>query len=224
MGLYYNSKELIMINKTYITPNGALTSLHIIRNLEVNFISNTAIFNISSFPNVEAYNSGLPPLWSTPLDIPLTYLVDPIFESLEQWAITYGSSFLSDGIIMADTSLSLESAKGRKWSEIKVNRLTKEYGGFIYDGSVFDSDEDSTRRIVGATTLASLAKNSQQPFSIDWTLADNSVRTLNADSMIGAGEALGQYVASIHAISRTLRDQIENATTVEEVTSIHWPD
>jgi len=212
-----------MINKTYIAPNGALTSIHNIRNLEVNFMVNTAIFNISSFPNIEAYNNGLPPLWSTPMDVPIDYLAHPILNTLELWATTSNSSFLIDGEIIGDTSLTLESVKDRKWSEIKINRLAKEYGGFTYDGSQFDSDEDSTRRIVGATTLAALAKNSGQPFSIDWTLADNSVKTLNADSMIGVGEALGQYVSSIHAISRLLRDQIENATTIEEVAEIHWP-
>lgn len=212
-----------MINKLYATPNGATPMFHVVRNLEVTFASNSAIINIGSYASQELYNIGSSPVWNTPLSIPITNIEQPILLSIESWLTQSQDSPLYGGTIVSDNSLTLEVIKDRKWSEIKTNRLSKEYSGFIYNGSKFDSDEASTRRIVGATTLASLAKTSGQPFSIDWTLADNTVITLDADSMVAVGEALGQYVSSIHAISRNLRDQIENATTEEEVALIHWP-
>lgn len=213
-----------MINKTYITPNGASPQFHLVRNLEIIFASNIATVNINSYSTQELYNSGTPPIWSTLLNIPISVIDHPVLLSLETWIISDPGSPLYNGTIISDTGITLEAVKDRKWSEIKTIRLSKEYGGFICNGSRYDSDEDSTRRIVGATTLASLAKVSGEPFAIDWTLADNTVKTLDADSMISVGECLGQYVASIHATSRVLRDQIENATTLEEVALIHWPN
>lgn len=212
-----------MINKIYVTPNGSTPLFHVIRNMEVHFINNTALVNIGSYSSQELYNSGSGPVWNTPINIPLDIIGSPLLLSIETWLINDADSQFNGGTIVADTSITLEGLKERKWAEIKVDRLNKEYGGFIYLGDQYDSDEASTRRIVGATTLASLAKSSGQPFTIDWTLANNNVKTLDADGMIGVGEALGQYVASIHATGRALRNTIEEATTEEEVALIQWP-
>lgn len=115
---------------------------------------------------------------------------------------------------------SLEDLKAGKWLEIKRSRDAAEYGGFTWDGSRFDSDPESQTKIIGAVQLASITGES---FQIDWTLADNSVRTLNKQDMVGVGEALGSHVATQHVIGRQLRQQIENATTPEAVAAVTWP-
>lgn len=108
------------------------------------------------------------------------------------------------------------------WEAIKKQRELTERSGFKWDGSTFDSDLISQQRIQGAAQLATVALINNQPFSINWTLADNSVRTLNADEMIAVGMALGAHINACHQKSRRLKEMIDAATTIEEVEAITW--
>lgn len=112
----------------------------------------------------------------------------------------------------------LSDVKASKWNEIKAARDATEYGGFVWDESTFDSDQASQQKIMGAVQLAGL----DPQFSVDWTLADNSVRTLDATQMTAVGVALGQHVNAQHVKARGLRQQIEAATTKEAVEAIAW--
>ena len=113
----------------------------------------------------------------------------------------------------------LDALKAAKWEEVKLARSVAEYGGFTWDGSVFDSDPLSQQKIIGASQLATLNPDN---FSIDWTLKDNTVRTLTAAEMNAVGVALGQHVNAQYVKGRQLREQIEAATTKAEVEAIHW--
>lgn len=105
-----------------------------------------------------------------------------------------------------------------KWEQIKRARSSAEFGGFTWDGSPFDSDAISQSRIQGAVQLAAMAPE----FTIEWTLADNSARNLSAADLANVGAALGIHVATQHAKARTLRSQIEAATTAAEVDAVTW--
>ena len=59
-------------------------------------------------------------------------------------------------------------------------------------------------------------------FVIDWTLADNTVRTLSAADMIAVGVALGGHVAAQHEKARGLRVQIGGAGNQAGVLAIGW--
>jgi hypothetical protein len=112
----------------------------------------------------------------------------------------------------------LADLKAAQWGLIKQARSQAEYAGFTWDGSTFDSDAISQNRITGAVTLAQMSST----FSIDWVLADNTVRTLNQSDMLAVGAALGAHVAAIFAKGVLLREQIEAATTAEEVAGVVW--
>ena len=105
-----------------------------------------------------------------------------------------------------------------KWEQIKRARVNAEFGGFTWDGSPFDSDAISQSRIQGALQLAALIPD----FSIDWTLADNTVRALSGSELAAVGVALGLHVGTQHAKARVLRAQIEAATTADEVDAVVW--
>lgn len=113
----------------------------------------------------------------------------------------------------------LTELKAAKWKDMKAARSTAEYGGFIWDGSPFDSDAASQQRIIGASQLATLNPSA---FEIDWTLADNTVRTLGAAEMNAVGIALGVHVNAQYVHARNLRQQIEAATTPQDVEAIVW--
>lgn len=118
----------------------------------------------------------------------------------------------------------VEGAKLSRWANIKQQREAAENGGFVWDGSRFDSTPISQSRIQGAVQLATLAKLTNQPFGIDWTLMDNSTRTLSGDDMIAVGQSLATHIDAQHVKARQLRERIEAATTPEQVDAILWSD
>lgn len=94
--------------------------------------------------------------------------------------------------------------------------------GFTCNGQQYDSDPTSIQRINAAVTLAMLALQNSQPFTMDWTLADNTVTTLDAPGMIAVGTACGQFVAALFDKARSLQDQIAAATTADQMDAIVW--
>lgn len=118
---------------------------------------------------------------------------------------------------------SLEQHKAARWAEIKAIREANEFGGFTWDGSEFDSDAISQARIQGAVVLAMQALGAEVPFSIDWTLKNNSVRSLTGTQMVAVGQALATHVGTQHEIARILRVSIEESVSVPEVEAVIWP-
>lgn len=114
----------------------------------------------------------------------------------------------------------LEETKTQKWEAIKETRSKEEYKPFTYDGCLFDAN---VTKITAASQLAFMAKVTGQPFAMNWTLFDNSVKELDADAMMAVGLALGQHVDSVYNIARQLRDAINAAQTKEEVELVAWP-
>jgi hypothetical protein len=112
----------------------------------------------------------------------------------------------------------LDDLKAAQWTAIKQARSAAEYSGFTWDGSTFDSDAISQQRITGAVTLAQM----DPAFSIGWTLADNTVRTLSQADMLQVGAALGAHVAAQFAKGVLLRAALEAVTTKEAVESVAW--
>ena len=117
----------------------------------------------------------------------------------------------------------LSSAKHRQRTSINALRERREFSRFTWDGSVFDCDERSQARLQGALQLANMALATGQPFSVDWTLADNTVRTLASMDMVGVGQALAGHVLTCHLTARALKAQIDAAASIEEVEAVAWP-
>lgn len=119
-------------------------------------------------------------------------------------------------------SRSLSDAKTEVWNTIKAARDANMAAGFVWDGSKFDSDNLSIQRIQGAVQLATFALAANQPFTIDWTLFDNSVRNLSATDLVQVYITLGTFVQNIFAAGVTLRGQIDAATVNSQLHSILW--
>lgn len=117
-------------------------------------------------------------------------------------------------------AMPLDVAKRIKWAEVKAARDAAEFGGFVWDGSTFDSDPASQSRIQGAAQLATLAQMAGDAFAIDWTLADNTVRTLSGADMLAAGMAMGQHVQAAHETARHLREAIDGADDADDLAGL----
>ena len=105
----------------------------------------------------------------------------------------------------------LDEIKAQKWNKIKSQRDQLEFGGFEFEGNIYDSDQVSQGRIMGAASAG-----------VDqvWTLADNTTVNLTALQLQQLYAALQSHVASVHARGRIARLAIESAGTKEEVEAI----
>jgi hypothetical protein len=118
---------------------------------------------------------------------------------------------------------SLAELKATRWTEMKRHRDLLEASGFPYLGKRLDSDARSVQRINTAVQAAQAALAASQPFAITWTCADNSALALDGAGMLGVPVALALYADQLHQACKTLRAQIELATTPAQVQAIAWP-
>jgi hypothetical protein len=120
-----------------------------------------------------------------------------------------------------------EIARLSKWSACKSRRSSAEEAGCQTPLGRVDTDADSQRKISGSVQMAMLAQAAGVPFSIDWTMEDDTAVTHDAQAMILMGMAVGQHVAACHAAGFLKREAIYAAQTVEEVGAIDleegWP-
>lgn len=120
------------------------------------------------------------------------------------------------------TTITLDELKIKKWAEIKALRDKIEQSGCPFKDTFIDSDLISVSRINVACIAAQAALSSGQEFSIDWTMKDNSTRKLSAVEVIEMSSALASWSNTCHEKGRLLREQIEAATTVEDLEKIKW--
>lgn len=118
----------------------------------------------------------------------------------------------------------INDARISKWIKVKSERDIREESGFPYLGKFIDSDPRSVQRINTAVQAAQAALASNKSFKIDWTTQDGSQLTLNAVSMIEMPVALALYANSLHQSARSLREQIDLASMLEEIQAITWPE
>ena len=107
--------------------------------------------------------------------------------------------------------LTLEEIKAQKWAEIKSQRDQLEFGSFEFEGNIYDSDQISQGRILGAASAG---------LSQVWTLADNTTVNLTAYQLVQIYRALQTHTASVHQRGRIAREVIMSATTKEDVESV----
>jgi hypothetical protein len=112
----------------------------------------------------------------------------------------------------------LDQIKADQWAQIKRGRNTSEVSGFVWDGLAFQSSSGSQTRIMGAAQLA----YNDPTLTVTWTLTDNTQRTFTAAEIISVSRALGEHLNNVHVKSQLLREQIDAATTKEEVQAIVW--
>ena len=108
-------------------------------------------------------------------------------------------------------SRTLDEIKAQKWTEIKQQREQLEFGGFEFEGNIYDSDQVSQGRIMGAA----LAGVDQV-----WTLADNTTVELSATQLHQLYATLQAHIASAHARGRIARLAIDNALTKEDIEAV----
>lgn len=209
------------ILKPIPTPNG-ITAAH--RIVKTELTGTTLRLQVHMYPSLDkAEDAHL--LWQEYPELPLAALdvQDPV-GSLERALAAQPDGLFAGATYVADAAVDdIETARARKWADIKAERDRLECGGFDMPGiGRFDSDADSRARIVGAVTAAKIAKDASQPFSVEWTLADNTAVMLDADQVISVGFAMLTHTTSTHEKGRNLRSAIVAAEDAESLDVITW--
>lgn len=105
----------------------------------------------------------------------------------------------------------LDEIKSQKWAEIKSERDRLEFGGFEFDGGIYDSDQVSQGRIMGAAAAG---------MDQVWTLADNTTTYLTTNELVQLYQALQIHIAITHQRGRAAREAIMSATTKDDVDAV----
>lgn len=108
-------------------------------------------------------------------------------------------------------SRSILDVREAKWNEIKMQREQLEFGGFEYKGNIYDSDQVSQGRIMGAAIAG-----------VDqvWTLANNTTVNLTGDELKELYAALQMHVSSLHERGRIARFNIDAAMTPQDIEDV----
>lgn len=213
------------IQKTLAAPNGAPCTYFRALGLELQEAEPTSLkVRVGGWvQEADAIGGALPVFnWFPLVPVGLLQVSAPL-QSLEQALVQVsGSPWLGGSLVAAATDL--ETARARRWALIKAERELAEFGPLTWDGSTFDANPQAQARIQGAAQLAALALQAGTPLQQDWTLADNTVRTLSAQQLLDLGRALGEQIGAAHATARGLRAAIEAAQTVDEISAVVWPE
>ena len=145
---------------------------------------------------------------ATYLNSPLLVEIPEMIDIINKNGVVYTYD-KATGVI--SSSIDITSLKEGKWATIKSQRDQLEFGGFEYAGHIYDSDQVSQSRIMGAA----LAGVDQV-----WTLADNTTVELSASELQQLYAALQDHIASVHERGRSARLAIESAVTKEEVEAV----
>lgn len=116
----------------------------------------------------------------------------------------------------------LDKAKEAAKLRINIARNAAERSGFEAYGKTFDSDDDSIKRILSTSQAAAASKAAMVPLSVDWTCADNSTITLDADMLIALPLHMAMAGNAIHGRAKALKADIDAATTIEEIDAVVW--
>ena len=107
----------------------------------------------------------------------------------------------------------LDEIKAQKWAEIKSQRDQLEFGGFGFEDNIYDSDQVSQGRIMGAAIAGA---------DQTWTIANNTTVNLTASQLQQLYAALQEHISSIHERSRIARQLIFDAETKDQVEAIQF--
>lgn len=117
--------------------------------------------------------------------------------------------------VVAIPAPDLADVKAAKRAEINTIRDQKEMEPI----NNFDVDEKSAIRILFVQNQLLRSGG-----TIDWTMADNTEENVDSADMNAIIDAIVEQSNRVHNIANYLKEQIEAATTAEEVNAIEWID
>ena len=110
-------------------------------------------------------------------------------------------------------------AKQRKTAEFKVRRDSQEVAPIEYNGHSYDYDSKARERINAA--IIALDQEGADA-DIAWTTADDNDVTVTAADLRAVIAAVAVRSNALHVKYRTLKQQVQECKTMEELEAIKW--
>lgn len=206
------------ILKNYTNPRGLMLGYHKV--YEIIIRSDSCIAMIDNWATKEAYE--LDPYMSVfrqEIAVPIGILGTEPIDNVQNWLISPGNLFAGGQLDVGIDALA--QAKQVRKQFIRDEQDKFEFGGVDVPGiGRVATDANSQRLLIGTAVLAMIAASQEQPFNVDWTLADGSSVSLDIARVTSASVVVGQHVAAVFAAGRVAQAAIDSAETVEEVNSI----
>lgn len=145
---------------------------------------------------------------ATYLNSPVLIEIPEMIDIINKNGVVY---FYDKATGVISSSIDITSLKESKWTAIKSQREQLEFGGFEYAGNIYDSDQVSQSRVMGAAIAG-----------VDqvWTLANNTTVNLTGDELKELYAALQAHVASLHERGRLARFKIDVAITPQDIEAV----
>lgn len=113
----------------------------------------------------------------------------------------------------------LENVKQRKILMLKRQRDAAEVAPIAYNGHSFDYD-DTARDRINAAIIALDQQGADA--AIAWTTADDNDVTVTAADLRAVIAAVAMRSNALHVKYRTLKQQVQECKTMEELEAIKW--
>ena len=123
------------------------------------------------------------------------------------------------GVVVAEAEEPIGNIRARKIMELKLQRDTAEVEPIAYNGHSFDYDDKARDRI----NAAIIALDQQgADAAIAWTTADDNDVTVTAADLRAVIAAVAMRSNALHVKYRTLKHQVQECKTMEELEAIKW--
>jgi len=113
--------------------------------------------------------------------------------------------------------IDVEKMKIRKITELADARWQEETSGFTYNGHEFHTDREARNNIF-QTYIASL---NDPDFAVVWKTKDGWL-SMNAEDSIELYNNFWEFLQGLYQKEKSLQEQVEAATTIEELEIIKW--
>lgn len=118
---------------------------------------------------------------------------------------------------------SLSEEMNLRWQEIKAIRSRKLDEPLVTPHGTFDCSKDAQTNIIKAALKCQLMDGLGLPSGVTFTTADNVRREFSMSEMVEVALLMGQREQAIYDLADSLRQQINAATSPEEVKGVQWP-
>lgn len=123
------------------------------------------------------------------------------------------------GVAISEVEEPLENVRAHKIFELKAERDNKEVEPITYNGNSYDYDSKARERI----NAAIIALDQQgADAAIAWTTADDNDVTVTAVDLRAVIAAVAMRSNALHVKYRTLKHQVQECKTTEELEAIKW--
>ncbi len=160
----------------------------------------------------------------------IEYTMPPYIMSIGEYPLNIYEWFISEegpfsgGVIIKE----LSKEKQYMLRDVNIIRDQKISSGFQSSFGIIDTDDQSTKNIMGMYQKAILSKFENRELDVVWKMKDDIKVTMTRDEFISLGNEVLNFSQNCYAYSWSLKDKIESCHTYDELRAIDllvgWPE